>query len=571
VNHDWKWLRSDESRFDKILERLLREASECIPGLSPDPKQADPVVVMLLRSFAREYALLYGELDDAVGMGYRALVSQLIAFPHAPEPASTVLRLEVKDPGTRVPVEFQAEAPQPIALPGRRAAQARFSPTREGKTSAFEVAARVLVDTAGDATLLPDKPGAPASARWKARSRASAALFVALDALAPRPDDRAELFVYGDPAGVRSLLWSAWDVPAAAGGASRGIHAELSEPPYVPAQEFHRITPYQPPVFTFRSDTRRVESPYDWQIVPVGGSSLLSQACAHPQELGDAPSGLPPAHGTRHWIRIVLPPETNLAAVMGAQLRTNAVVAINRARRSSGRVNLVNTPVHSWTLPDDVSFDNLLSVDNVVDFRTGDSFKDANRPEGLDAPRSYRLVEWADGERKRLRIELLNRATPAQISEVQVDFSVTLGAAANDLGAGTVTVAFTPADVFPGLVSVTNLVPTMGGRPARTPDLQEEDLRHALRARGRAVVAGDYVEMARAFDPERVGEVRIARGVTRGPRGLRSSIVVEAATTGEGFVNELERESFQRRLTSYLQDHCPVGETIDVQLVDSLA
>ena len=66
---------------DAILHRLLAEASDSIPGLSPDPKQADPAVVMLLKAFAREYAELYSDLDDTVGLAYRALVERLVQFP----------------------------------------------------------------------------------------------------------------------------------------------------------------------------------------------------------------------------------------------------------------------------------------------------------------------------------------------------------------------------------------------------------------------------------------------------------------------------------------------------------
>src|SRR5262245_46227592 len=150
----WGWLRPEERDFDAILHRLLKEASETIPGLSPDPKQADPVVVMLLRSFAREYAELYNQLDDSVGTAYRILVSRLLAFPRAPEPATTVLRLETRDSRGPIPTAFQAVASRPVPIPGRRSTQALFAPISEGEMSRFEVAALVLVDPSGSATML---------------------------------------------------------------------------------------------------------------------------------------------------------------------------------------------------------------------------------------------------------------------------------------------------------------------------------------------------------------------------------------------------------------------------------
>ena len=204
----------------------------------------------------------------------------------------------------------------------------------------------------------------------------------------------------------------------------------------------------------------------------------------------------------------------------------------------------------------------------MLDLKSGYEFAPAITREGLDAVRSYRLAESAEGDRRRLRVEVLNREESRRRSEIQIDYSVTLGPAANGLGPGTVNVAFTPAQVFPGLTSVTNLVATLGGRAAPAVELQEEELRLALRARGRAVVANDFVQMAQAFDPERIREVGLSRGVTRGPHGLRSSVVVTGRTPAGSFVNELERESFQRRLTAYLQDRCSIGETVEVRLAE---
>ena len=565
---DWGWLRPEEYDFDAVLQRLLREASETIPGLSPDPRQADPVVVMLLRAFAREYAELYRLMDDSVGMAYRTLASRLLTFPRAAEPATTVLRLETKDPGARIPTEFHAVAPQPVSIPGRRSAQALFSPIAEGRISSFEVAALVLVEPSGAATRLPDPPCPGLPTRWQARPRATPALFVALDSMVPAADDRAEIFLYGDAQGVRSCLWSHWHVPDRLGGVGVGLRSERSEPAFVPGNEFHDRLPFDPPLFTFRSDLRRLSSPYEPQIVAVGGPSLLSQACAVPRELGEATTGLPPARGVRHWVRVTFPTATDPGALMGVQARTNSVLAANREVRSSGAIVVDDTPVHSWSLPDDVSFENLLRIERVLDLRSGYEFSPASTREGLDAVRGYRLAEWAEGDRRRLRVETLNREEPRRRTEIQIDYSVTLGPAANGLAPGTVSVVFTPAQVFPGLTTVTNLVETRGGRAAPPPELQEEELRLALRARGRAVVADDFIQLAQAFDPERIREVTLSRGVTRGPGGLRSSLVVTGRTPAGSFVNDLDRDSFRRRLAAHLQDRCSVGETVEVRLME---
>jgi hypothetical protein len=563
----WGWLRPEEASFDAVLERLLHEASEAIPGLSADPKQADPVVVMLLRAFAREYSALYRLMDDSLGLAYRTLVSRLLSFPRAPEPATTVLRLEAKDPGARVPLDFQAVASQSVPLPGGRSGLVHFSPIRESRISSFNVAALVFVDPSGAATRLPDPPYPGLAERWQARPRPSPALFVALDAAAPGSADRAEIFLFGDSEGVRSCLWSRWQIPERAGGAGLSIQGGRVEPPFVPAQEYHRQVPFDPPLFTFRSDLRRQSSLYEPQLVAVGGMPLLSQACPAPSELGPSALGLPPAHGTRHWVRILLPADIVLETVRGVRARTNSVLAANRELRMSGAQAIDETPIHSWALPDDVSFENLVGIDRVIDLKTGHEYVPAGSREGLDALRTHDVEEWIHDGVKRVRVGLLNRDPQRRRTEVQIDYSLTLGAAANGLGPGTVNVAFTPPEVFPGLVSVTNLVPTVGGRPARSEE-EEEELRTALRARGRAVVADDFLQMARSFDPVRIRDVELSRGVARGLRGLRSSVVVSARTRARDFVSPLERDSFQRRLAAYLQDRCSIGETVEVRLVE---
>ena len=569
MRDDWGWLRAEERDFDAVLARLMGEASRVVPGLSADPKQADPVVVMLLRSFAREFVELYHVMDDSVGIAYRSLVSRLLTFPCAPEPATTVLRFDTKDAGARIPADFQATAPQPVPIPGRRSAQALFSPLTEGRTSSFEVAAVVLVEPSGTATRLadPSYPGLPD--RWSATPRATPALFLALDSVSPEPDDPVSLFLHGDEQGVRTCLWSGWHVPARVGSRPLGLHGEAPEPPFVPGIAFHAEAPFDPPLFTFRSDLRKLSSPYENQMVAVGGPSLLSQACAAPEELGGANPGLPPARGVRHWVRISLSNDVDLAALTGLKARTNSVLAANRELRTSGAIPVDATPIHSWSLPDDVSFENLLRVEHVLDLKTGHEYRSASTREGIDAPRRYSLVEWQDRERRRVRVDLVSREEPGRRTEIQIDYSVTLGPAANGLQPGNINVAFTPAEVFPGLVAVTNLVETAGGLPARPAELQEEELLAVLRARGRAVIATDFMQMARAFDPSRILEVSLSRGVARGPAGLRSSIVVTAHTSTRAFVNELEKESFRGRLAAYLQDRCSIGETVQVQLVEA--
>src|SRR5262249_44207463 len=214
----------------------------------------------------------------------------------------------------------------------------------------FQVAALVFVEPSGSATRLPDPPYPGLTERWQAKPRPTPALFVALDAPAPDRNDPVEVFLFGNSEGVRTCLWSPWHVPERSGGAALSLAGGDPEPPFVPAQEYHRRLPYDPPLFTFRSDLRRQSSPYQPQLVAVGVTPLVSQACPLPAELGASAAGLPPVHGFRHWVRISLPAHVAPEAVRGVRARTNSVLAANREIRTSGAQAFDETPIHSWTL-----------------------------------------------------------------------------------------------------------------------------------------------------------------------------------------------------------------------------
>ena len=562
----WGWLKPEERDFDAVLRRLHKEAADVIPGLSADPKQADPVIVMLLRAFAREYVDLYHLLDDSVGLAYRTLVSRLVAFPHAPEPSTTVLKIQAKDAGARIPIDFEAMSGQPVVLGSRRTAQAHFSPFEEGVVSSFEVSAVVLVETSGNATRLGPPPAGAGPGRWQASARRSPAVFVALDSAEPSPTDLATLFLYGDERAVRQCLWGSWSIPAAKGGAGRGIAGRPPEPVLIPGEVFYERSPFEPPLFTFRSDTRRIRSPYEPRFISVGGETLVAEACLAPAELAQPGPSLPAPKGTRHWVRIELPVDADLASLRELKVATNAVLTANRELRTSGAIPVDATPIHTWMFPEQVDLDNLLRLERVIDLKTGYLYHSSDTREGLDSPRAYRLVEWLDGERRALKVELLNRETPLRPSQIEIVYSLTLGPAANGLEPGTISQIYTPPQVFPALVSVTNLVPTLGGRPARTADHEEDELRSALRHRGRTVVASDYLDAVRAFDPERVQDVRIGRSVVRGPRGLRSAVLLTVDINPASFVSALEQEAFRTRMEAYLQDRSAMGEQVEVRL-----
>jgi hypothetical protein len=168
------WLHKEEADAGAILQRLLAEAAQQVPGLSADPTLADPLARLLLAAVAREYARLYGKLDQVIELAYERLVQSLLAFPRAPVPSSTVLQVAVKDPGTRVDGALRVVGRKAVAIEGRQEERAvHFAPLDAVQVPGVGGPAVVLQTAAGEVTLLamgsePIGAEAKPAAPWRA-------------------------------------------------------------------------------------------------------------------------------------------------------------------------------------------------------------------------------------------------------------------------------------------------------------------------------------------------------------------------------------------------------------------
>ncbi len=553
---------ADDRTPDAILRRLLRDASEAIPGLSPDPKQADPVVVMLLRAFSREYADLYKELDNTVELAYRALVMRLLQFPRGPKPATTVLEIESKDPTVAVPSSFEVLCERPVTDRDGRSYPAHFTPVSDTRMSAFDPTCIAHVGADGRGQLWTVRGGrirkgiAGEAESFSAPSPANPFLLIALEGRDASGDDPCTLFMMGPDSAVNGCLWGRWSI---AGPEPVPVPLIQNQGPFwVPALRDEHRRAEDPELFSFRTTSRSIRSPYESCFVPLGGEALLRAPAASPAAGGtELPALLAPSRGIRSWIRIDLDPRLTLANLEGLFPTTRAILAANREPRTTGALDLDNSQSQIWMLPEDVTRSNLLAIDEVTDLRSGHAFE-PDLPDRQPGSRMYRLTEVEDSRGARLAVRLHTDHPPSAGVRVEIRYSVCLGPIANGLASGSVRVIFSPKD-FPGIVSATSLVPTLGGEPA--PPVSDADfaLRSLLRTRGRAVSGLDYKDLARAYDPGRVMDVEVGRGVKMGPRGPVACIEVVIGVRPGAFGSDLERRVFRDRLERYLLDRAPVG------------
>jgi hypothetical protein len=574
---EFRWLEPGEAGEEAILRRILQQASQEIEGLSADPKLADPVVLLLLRAFAREFAELYLQVERTTDRAFRALVRRLLTFPRAPRPAQSVLQFQVSDPGVMVDESVMAVGRRAVAAgSGQEDLPIHFTPLRPYRLGDMVPGAVLMVTPAGEASLLQAggdwRPG-PATASppgWTAPPTGGGLhLYVALDGAPPADETLSPgFFLDGDDRAGRACLWGAWERLGPGGT----VEARLE-----PGRAItHHPRDPEPELFSFRSDTRVESSPFEARFIrlsaggPVGSGSVAASgtpagagvpagAAVPPGAGGPAAVAVPaPADGRRReWWRALLPPPADPEGIRALRLRGNCVPAMNR-QVCRVSFNVAAVPEQSLTLP--VTLQQLLSVEEIEDVGTGQVFKDRGEPGGYREPRGYRLREDADG---RVALLLHDRLFGHRQARIQVRYATTLGEAANGLERGSVTALY---ENRPGLRGVTNVAPSAGGEAARPVPEQEEELRAVLRTHARCVVAQDYREMARLYDPRRVQAVEIRPGVTRGERGLRRCVEVLVRVAPGEFVSEGESEHFVRGLQRHLESRSPVTEAVRVRL-----
>ena len=554
----FRWLEPGEAGEEAILRRILQQASQEIEGLSADPKLADPVVLLLLRAFAREFAEVYLQVERTTDRAFQALVRRLLTFPRAPRPAQTVLQFQVSDPGVMVDESVMAVGRRAVAAgSGQEELPIHFTPVRPCRLGEAVPTAVVLVGPGGEAGLLQSSGDWRASATsapapgWTAPAGGGGAqLYVALDGPPPAdPGLAGGFYLDGDDRAARSCLWSAWERIGPDGAAETRLEPGRLVPQTAREPE--------PELFSFRSDRRVTSSPFETFMVrlpPGGGGSP-----AAPPGAGGPSAAVPaPADGRRReWWRAILPPQADPAMLRALRLRGNCVPAINR-QVCRVSFNVAAVPEQSLSLP--VTLQQLLGVEEIEDLATGQVFRDRGEPEGYREPRGYRLREDPEG---RVSLLLHDRLPGQRQTRVQVRYTTTLGEAANGLERGSVTALY---ENRPGLRGVTNVAVSVGGEAARPLPQQEEELRSVLRTHARCVVAQDYREMARLFDPRRVEAVEVRPGVTRGEKGLRRCVEVLVQVPAGEFVSEGESEHFLRCLQRHLESRSPVTEAVRVRL-----
>lgn len=552
------WLRKEEADAGAILQRLLTEASQQVPGLSADPTMTDPLARLLLASVAREYARLYGKLDQVIDLAYERLVQSLLAFPRAPIPSSTVLQVAVKDPGTRVDGALRMVGRKAVAVEGRQEERSvHFAPLDAVRVPGVGGPAVALQAASGEVTLLAsgDEPlGAepkPASP-WRASAGDHSVVHLGLDVPADAGDEPIALFLSCDDKLAQAMIWSTWE--AGPPEAPHGV---------VPG-ESHRLQPWQAStdvlLWRMRSDRGRPPSPWDRNFVQLPLALLRAGQGVPPAAIkAGIDAGMLPSVPRRCWVRVHVGRGAPESALRTLRVLGNCVVAFNQEAQSA-RFAVGPEPVHVLDLP--LTYRELYRIDEVVDSANTVVYRDGETAEGLASADRYHLDRAPDG---RVRLRMRAAARAARPRRIEISYTTTLSTSADGMAPGGAAVIYDPSQV-PGVVQAMNVSPSKGGGNPAEEAHHIEELRALLSTRARAVTARDFEKLALAYDPGRIHRVKVGRGVARTGAGLGSCVLVRAHCHASTFASDLEREAFQEAMQRDLQTRAPAGQIVVVEL-----
>lgn len=552
----FKWLDPAQADHDAVLRRLLREASDAVPGLSSDPALTDPLVRLILGAVGREYSRLYRRLDDVVDIAYRRLVSNLLSFPRAPRPSSAVFHLEVKDPGTTIDDTFQVVGRK--AIGGTDVADQKsvhFTSVEEQTLSGLPSPVVLFEETSGQVHLLADgkeTPGEPPhrGAQWSSDEPGPSRLHLGFDLPPEAGDDPLTIFLVAKDDLLRHLVWSRWTADPS------GLAVEFRPAADRRLEGWHDRS--EPEMFRSRTDRGTPESPYDRGFLHLPPDLLRAGVGV---EIGAVLSGIHAGHlpsvPGRAWITVLFDEPLGTADVADLRVLTNCAVLFNLNRVLETR-DAGSEAVQTVDL--ELGFAEVFRLNSVYDADHRVTYLDAEQAEGLRADNRFHLEEGPSG---RVRLRLSSRQGMARTRRVELDFSTTYADDANGLDPGSVNLIFDQSQC-PGVVGAVNVTATAGGGKASHETHDSAELRSLLASRGRAITAHDFRELVHGFNPDPVREVAIERGILEGARGVQSAVHVRVTVDRSRFANPLELSAYRVQLQRYLQVRAPAGQSVTV-------
>ncbi len=563
-----KWV--EENTKEQIYSQLLAEIKYWFPEIPDSSDRLDPILRLLLGAFAYQIEKLNQRINSTWDQAFRSLVRNVfVEGLRWPVPASTVMKAEPRDEilelDSSVKFLYKDEKEERDFI---------FSPLGKVRLLKAELILAYFCSGPTLFQLIPEADNDKSKGEKKAalppegRKVTSppppeSALYLGIRYNgSPRDFLDVPVFFGTDEKTLHQIRWSRWYLSSPEGY----FFAESSFCPGTrPQRKTQSLGPPRKP-FVFLgglgegADLFESLTDHFFYLPP---SHLASWGkCGAPYDLQKlVPNRLVEEHGPvsekLFWIKIVLPEEGDRTLLSHLKdIHFNCVVTINKKDLTFFKHTAGNQFLEV-ELPEECS--TILSIDSVVD---SDNREYQNQ---LNLTSSETAFTYLTEERNKHMILWFDFSNyPGSIpNSVSVNYSSTYGPLGNGIEAGKIEQLW---ERHPGIRSVTNVLPTGGGMPAKTPEELCSEISSLLRNRGRAVSFQEMEHWARLFD-SRITSAECRNVIRKGPQGAFRCTQVDVRVKSHEFCSGDELKLFKRRLERFLKARSLVNVSIETNIV----
>ena len=555
-----KWL--EQKTKEQIYSELLKEMKYWFPEVPESSDRLDPVLRLFLGTFAHQVEKLNQKINSTWDQTFRSLARNIFAEGlRRPVPACTVMKVDPADPilelDSSVQFSYQDEKEERSLI---------FSPLGKAKLMKAETALVYYHSEQDLFQLVPkvDKDGSDlfpgGSRKLPSELAAEHSLYLAIRYDGSAQDFRdVPIFFHMDEKAVAQIRWSKWFFCQRDGyffeesSFCPGVDAQ-QKPEFSENQKEDIFSPsgvcksadlfgsfgnyffYLPPSYLDRWQRSRV--PHDLQKL----GPFEEQASASEKLL---------------WVKIKLPEKadkTLVGTLKGIYL--NCLLSINKKDLTFFK-HTAGNELLEIELPEEST--SILSIDSVVD---SNNRKYQNRLNLLSSKTSFSYVTEERNGHLILWFDFSDHSGPVP-SSISVSYSTTLGSQGNGIEAGKIQSLW---ERHPGIRSVTNILPTSGGMPARTQEELLSEISSLLRNRGRAVSFEEIQAWTTSFDP-RIGSAECKNVVRKSSAGAFRCTQVNVRVKGEEFYSDDELKLLKKRLEDFLKARSLINVPIEVNII----
>jgi len=558
-----KWL--EQKTKEQIYSELLKEMKYWFPEVPESSDRLDPVLRLFLGTFAHQVEKLNQKINSTWDQTFRSLARNIFAEGlRRPVPACTVMKVDPADPilelDSSVQFSYQDEKEERSLI---------FSPLGKAKLLKAETALVYYHSEQDLFQLVPRVenfgkgllPGGSQKLPSELAAEHSLYLGIRYDGSVQDFCD-VPIFFHLDEKALAQIRWSRWFFCSEDGhffeenSFCPGIDAQ-QKPEFSESQEedifsfsgvcrsvdlfgsFGNYFYYLPPSHLTRWKKCRV--PHDLQ--KLGPADVIDSQTSNSEEL--------------FWIKIRLPEKADkglIGTLKGIYL--NCLLCINKKDLTFFK-HTAGNELLEIELPEEST--SILSINSVVD---SNNKKYQNRLNLLSSKTSFSYVTEERNGHLILWFDFSDQSGPIP-SSISVSYSTTLGSLGNGIEAGKIQSLW---ERHPGIRTVTNILPTSGGMPARTQEELLSEISSLLRNRGRAVSFEEIQAWTTSFDP-RIGSAECENVVRKSSAGAFRSTRVNVRVKGEEFYSDDELKLLKKRLEDFLKARSLINVPIEVNII----